>query len=373
MPSDLTCISESPQLRDRLHDIVITLEEQGDARAMVLSWLKGAGEHVTAGEPVAEVETDKVTVEVISPATGILVDVKKETQAAVQIGEVIGRVRVKSTPDAESRGSGSPPEALAEAKGAALPGGVHAYGSEPKGPAHRTFVPHSPKQKIVAERVVASLLHGAPHVTSVFDVDLSRVAAHREQHRRTGSGSVTYTAYFVYAAVEALRTVPEVNSRYLEEGLEVMSDINVGIVTVVRENDIVVPVLHGAQGLSFDEMAARVHALTEKARVGRLTMAETTNGTFTISNHGVSGSLFATPIVIYPPQAAILGIGKIENRPTVVSVGGRDEIRVHPKAYVTLTIDHRALNGSTTNAFLKKFCDSLAGWPITDAAAGALG
>ena len=122
------------------------------------------------------------------------------------------------------------------------------------------------------------------------------------------------------------------------------------------------PVIKGAERLSFDELAASLSDLTARARSGALQTADVRDGTFTISNHGMSGSLVATPIVINQPQSAILGVGKLEKRPIVVEQNGRDEIVIRPMVYVTLTIDHRVLDGFKANQFLTVFVDSLEHW-----------
>ncbi len=121
----------------------------------------------------------------------------------------------------------------------------------------------------------------------------------------------------------------------------------------------VVPVIHRAQDLSFDEIATRLSDLTQKARSGKLERTDVEGATFTISNHGVSGSLLAAPIIIPVGQTAILGVGRLQKRAVVTQESGRDEIRPKPMIYVTLTVDHRALDAQQTNAFLTKFVHAL--------------
>jgi 2-oxoglutarate dehydrogenase E2 component (dihydrolipoamide succinyltransferase) len=117
------------------------------------------------------------------------------------------------------------------------------------------------------------------------------------------------------------------------------------------------------QQLSLKGIAAQLDELVEKARKEKLNAAEIKGGTFTISNHGVSGSLFAAPIIINRPQAAILGVGKLEKRVVVREIGGQDAIQIRPMAYVSLTIDHRVVDGHQTNAWLSRFVEVLEGWP----------
>jgi 2-oxoglutarate dehydrogenase E2 component (dihydrolipoamide succinyltransferase) len=200
-------------------------------------------------------------------------------------------------------------------------------------------------------------------VTAVFDADLSAVVAHRHQQSEAFQQKgvrLTYTAYFVAAAVKALQAIPEVNSHWHEDALEIFSDCNIGIATAV-EGGLLVPVLHQAQTLDLLDIASRLQELTDKARAGKLEPADLRHGTFTITNHGVSGSLIATPI-IHQPQTAILGIGKLEKRLVVVEEKGKDTLHILPMIYVTLTIDHRALDGFQANTFLGKFVEALANW-----------
>ena len=209
-------------------------------------------------------------------------------------------------------------------------------------------------RKAIAAHMVKSAAT-APHVTAVFEADLSRVLAHREAHGKAH----TLTAYFVRATVTALQTVPEVNSRWHEQGLELMADCNIGIATALAAGGLIVPVLHEAQDLDLAETAARLTDLTTRARDNRLEPREVQNGTFTISNHGVSGSLLAAPIIINQPQSAILGVGKLEQRVRVDSAGG---FVARPMLYVTLTIDHRALDGFQANAFLTAWVGAIEQW-----------
>jgi 2-oxoglutarate dehydrogenase E2 component (dihydrolipoamide succinyltransferase) len=211
--------------------------------------------------------------------------------------------------------------------------------------------------------MVESALKTAPHVTAVFEADLSAILKHRQENYEPFSKKgvrLTYTAYFVVAAVKALQAVPEVNSRWHDDALELMEDCNIGFATAV-EGGLLVPVIARAQTLDLWGIASRLQELTNKARTGKLEPQDLKNGTFTLTNHGVSGSLIATPI-INQPQSAILGIGKLEKRPVVVVDNGVDVLQIKPMAYITLTIDHRALDGFQANRFLSKFTEVLASW-----------
>jgi 2-oxoglutarate dehydrogenase E2 component (dihydrolipoamide succinyltransferase) len=157
--------------------------------------------------------------------------------------------------------------------------------------------------------------------------------------------------------------VPEANSRWTDTALEIYDDIHIGVATAVEGTGLVVPVVHNAQSLDLFGVARRLDHLVTAAREGRLTPADVRGGTFTISNHGVSGSLLATPIVINQPQSAILGVGKVEKRPVVIEAGDEEKVSVRPQCYVTLTIDHRVMDGHQANRFLQTFVRTLEAWP----------
>ena len=193
---------------------------------------------------------------------------------------------------------------------------------------------------------------------------MGEVLAHRQRHREEFAQrgvALTLTAYFAQAAVTAIRAVPESNSRWTDTALEIYDTINLGIATAA-EGGLVVPVLHHAQSLDLFETARRLEELVRRARDGGLTPADVRGGTFTLSNHGVSGSLLAAPIIIPQPQSAILGLGKLERRAIVIEEAGEEKIVARPRCYATLTIDHRVMDGSRANRFLQAFTERLSTW-----------
>ncbi len=425
-------------------------QEEG-TRSQVLRWLKAVGEPVAEHEPLIELETDKVTVEVASPGAGVLLEILKQAQEEVAPGEVLGRIgpaqaaagatssrqvgtgadagaaslrQVDAGADAGTTSSqhvgagtassavrGTGPRGAAAVAGGAPArqlspavrrllaehsldaasvrgtgeGGritvadVMRMAGESSPPAARDTapaesnsiesaashsVPHSAVRKRIAARMVESLLHTAPHVTTVFEVDMGEVLSHRQQRReefaRQGV-ALTLTAYFAQAAVTAIREVPEANSRWTDTALEIYDTVNLGIATAA-EGGLVVPVLHGAESLNLLETARRLEELVRRAREGALAPADVRGGTFTLSNHGVSGSLLAAPIIIPQPQSAILGLGKLEKRAVVLEEGAEEQIAVRSRCYATLTIDHRVMDGSRANRFLQAFTERLSGW-----------
>lgn len=242
------------------------------------------------------------------------------------------------------------------------PTSIHAPVARPlKG----TMVKHTNMRKAIANHMVKSLLETSPHVTSVFEMDMSNIIEHRKWHKTEYADlgvKLTFTAYFLAAIVKAVKEVPQVNARFHEDALELFSDINIGVGTALGDKGLVVPVVQQVQSMNLFSIAQALNNQTEKARNGKIVPSDMKNGTFTISNHGVSGSLFATPIIINQPEVAILGVGKLEKRVVVEEVGGIDTMVIKPKCYVSLSIDHRALDAHQTNLFLAKFVDVIEHW-----------
>jgi len=225
-------------------------------------------------------------------------------------------------------------------------------------------LPHTAIRRRVAEHMARSLAL-APHVTTLFEADLTRVLAHRSANAAAfeqQGARLTLTAYFVAACAQALGAHPMVNATYHEDALELHADANIGVGTALGNEGLIVPVIHRAQLLDLLGIARRLGQLVGAARLGRLAPQEVRGGTFTISNHGVGGSLLAAPIVINQPQVAILGVGKVERRVVAFDAQGAEAIGVRSKCYLTLTIDHRALDAFQANAFLTHVVKALEQW-----------
>src|SRR5687767_7018118 len=374
-------------------DIVLPTDQTEGTSNVVGKWFKAVGDPVSRNEPLLEITTDKVTVEIAAPVSGVLAEILKPEGEAVEPGDVVGRIgesvtlseakgpisapapspSAPATPQGDSSADAELSPAVrrllrehrldaAQIKGTGRGGRITVQDIElhlgsPSRPAVQPssrLIPHSAMRRSIADHMVKSVAT-APHVTAVFEADLSAVIRHREAHQK----AFTFTAYFVRASVAALQAVPEVNSRWRDQGLELYDDCNIGIGTALPGGGLIVPVLLQAQDLDLAETARRLEDLTTRARAGSLEPRDVQGGTFTISNHGVSGSLLAAPIVINQPQSAILGIGKLEQR-VRVAAGGSFEAR--PMLYVTLTIDHRALDGFQANAFLSRWVEVVEQW-----------
>ena len=211
-------------------------------------------------------------------------------------------------------------------------------------------VPITPMRRAIAEHMVRSL-HTAAHVTTVMEVDMSRVVAHREAHkevfRQREGFSLTYTPYIVQAVAQALRVHPMLNAVFTGDKIILKGRINIGV-AVALDDGLIVPVVKDADEKSLLHLAREINELATRAREKRLVPDEVQEGTFTITNHGVSGSLFATPI-IHQPQAAVLGVGAIHKR---VVVTEEDALVIRPMCYLSLSFDHRILDGVQADRFL---------------------
>jgi len=399
-----------------IKDVLAPQNEEG-TRATILKWCKAVGDSVVKDEPLVELETDKVTVEVPAPASGTLIEVLKLESAEVSPDEVLARLRLpgdstqstaSTASTARARMENSPASANTRTDSELLspsvrrllhehdiaPGAITgtgrngrvtaqdvthhvSRGASQRAPLPATaklaeaganrLVPHTAMRRRVAEHMVRSLGE-APHVTTLFEADLSRVQKHRALHAKSfesRGARLTLTAYFISACVRALRAHPEVNATFRQDAMELHGDVNVGVGTALGDKGLIVPVIHRAQDLNLFEIAQRLQRAVEAARTGKLAPQDVRGGTFTISNHGVGGSLLAAPIVINQPQVAILGVGKVERRVCVIDVDGSESIAVRSMCYLTLTIDHRALDAFQANAFLALVVKTLEQWPDT--------
>jgi 2-oxoglutarate dehydrogenase E2 component (dihydrolipoamide succinyltransferase) len=222
-----------------------------------------------------------------------------------------------------------------------------------------TLIKHTLIRKQIADHMVMSK-SVSPHVLTVMEADMSKVSKHRAANKaafeRDGA-NLTFTAYFMMAIVAGLKAFPTVNASWTDEGLLVHKNINIGMATSLGEEGLIVPVIKGADSLSLLGMARTVNDLATRARGRKLQPDEVKGGTFTLTNHGISGSLFAMPI-INQPQTGILGIGAMQKRAVVVD----DAIAIRPMVYMSFVFDHRILDGASADWFLAKVKETLENW-----------
>jgi pyruvate/2-oxoglutarate dehydrogenase complex dihydrolipoamide acyltransferase (E2) component len=203
------------------------------------------------------------------------------------------------------------------------------------------MIPLTQMRKTIAERMVLSR-RTAAHVATFFEADFSGIATFRE------SRSLTYLPFVINAVTRAMKDLPHLNSSWRDQGIAIMKDIHVGI-AVALDDGLLVPVIRHADRKGLNELAHEVADLAERARSKRLAPEEVQGGTFTITNHGGFGSLFSTPI-INQPQAAILGVGSVQKRAVVIN----DAIAIRPMCYLSLSFDHRVIDGATADRFMAK-------------------
>jgi len=242
------------------------------------------------------------------------------------------------------------PVSAAPALRAAAPAPVFAPGER------TTVVPMSPMRRKIAEHMVMSKRTSA-HVTTVFDVDMSRVMKLRAEHQQAflerHGVKLTPTPFMVKAAVEALKAFPEMNASIDGDNVVYKKDINVGI-AVALDWGLIVPVVKHVDDLSLSGIAKTVTDLAERARAKKLTPDEVQGGTFTITNPGIFGSLFGTPI-INQPQVGIMGVGAIQKRVVVVD----DAIAIRQMVFLTLSFDHRLIDGAVADQFMAQIKSTL--------------
>lgn len=427
---------------NNLIDITLAAGQLEGTTATLATWLVKIGDSVQQGDPLAELETDKVVMEVCAAQGGKIASLSINVGDDVATEQLLGQI--ETAPAASARvatarensahpGSAKPSSAnsLTQAESALETNARHrispavrrllrqnalsienisgtgkrgrvskddviAYLKNPplfsaqtqadaqpvarrlldplsaldvrqSRPLEGKRIKHTKMRQSIASHMVESLLHTSPHVTSVFEMDLSNLIEHRKWHKKEFAQlgvKLTFTSYFLAAMAKAVKLVPQSNARFHPDALEIFDDVNIGVGTALGDAGLVVPVVEQVQQMNLFEISQRLNAQTEKARSGKLTPADMSKGTITISNHGVSGSLFATPIIINQPQVAILGVGKLEKRVVVEQVNGIDTMVIRPKCYVSLSIDHRALDAHQTNLFLSEFVNQIENWGV---------
>jgi 2-oxoisovalerate dehydrogenase E2 component (dihydrolipoyl transacylase) len=385
---------------------------EGVDEVTVTKWLKQVGDSVNELEPLLEVESDKVTVEVPAPVSGAVLKIEMLEGQNAKVGEllaIIGMVgesvdssasesKVESNVLSESKdqklvapqhvtfnlqpstnlGFISPVVAkiaaehginLSQVQGTGLNGRITKndvlafVGNRESGivPSAKpvTFIKHTSMRKSIAEHMIESK-HTSPHVLTVMEADMSRVVKHRAENKAAfekDGVNLTFTAYFMSAIVAGLKAYPMVNSSWSDEGVLIHKAINIGMAASLAEEGLIVPVIKGADNLSLLAMARSVNDLANRARNKKLQPDEVKGGTFTLTNHGTSGSLFAFPI-INQPQCGILGIGAMQKRAIVID----DAIAIRPMVYMSFVFDHRILDGASADWFLAKVKETLENW-----------
>ena len=375
--------------------IVPTLGES-ITEATVSKWLKKVGDSFEADEPLVEIETDKITVEVPAPSAGSISEIKVEEGADVNIGGVLALLGDKkstngSTPSVKAQTKEPPKEELKDQKEISSPVNLDKTKLSPSvqklvdennlsaekisssrsdgrltkedvinfinnPSAKQTFskereevVKMSKIRKTIAKRLKESQ-NTAAILTTFNEVDMSEIMKVRESKKedfmeRYGV-KLGFMSFFVKAVVSSLQEFPAVNAEIRDENIIYKNHFDIGI-AVGTEKGLVVPVLKDADAMTFGDIEQNIVELSTKAKEGNLTMDDLTGGTFTISNGGVYGSMLSTPI-INRPQSGILGMHNIQKRAVVVD----DEIVIRPMMYLAFSYDHRIIDGKESVGFL---------------------
>lgn len=390
-------------------DIIVPPMGESISEATIARWLKQPGEEVALDEPLVELETDKVTLEVSSPVTGVLTDVLVKQGETVNVGAIIGRVTEGDAPKSqtetpkkselqdmtngniktkiESMPLGEPPLSPAVRKlvtennvdpryiegqgksGRLTKGDILTFlDKEKESASPPVLLPESQKESRV-EKVRMSRLrqriaerlkeaqNTAAILTTFNEVDMTNIIELRnrlkESFEKKHGVKLGFMSFFVKACLVALKEIPAVNAEIDGEDLIYKNYYDIGV-AVGTPQGLVVPVIRNADQKSFAQIEKDIMDFGQKAKNGKLSIEDLTGGTFTISNGGVYGSLMSTPI-LNPPQSGILGMHKIQERPVVVD----GAIAIRPMMYLALSYDHRIIDGREAVTFLVRIKECL--------------
>ena len=362
-------------------DIVMPQLGESIAEGTVIKWLIPPGGMVEKDQPLLEVETEKVALDIPAPATGVLREVLVQEGATVPVGTVLARLEHEPVETVMSRVGGIGVRArssaaegaphyspavkqvarehdiqLSEVTGSGEGGritkkdvldAVAKRGTSTPTPSasptlpdsEEELVPFTHMRKTIAERMVSSRRTSA-HVATFFEADCSGI----EQFR--AGRSLTYLPFVISAVSNALRALPMVNASWRDHGIVLNKALHIGIAVAI-EDGLLVPVIRHADRKGLTQIAKEVADLAQRARSKRLAPEDVLDGTFTITNHGGFGSLFSTPI-INQPQSAILGVGSVQKRAVVIN----DAIAIRPMCYLSLSFDHRIIDGAIADRFM---------------------
>ena len=364
-------------------DVVIPRIGESISTVFVSKWLKQAGDAVREGEPILELDSDKASMELPSPASGVLRELLVKAGDEIPVLAVVGRIEAgavaqAAAPVAEAPAAAASPKAGPAARHAAVEEGVSLSGVQGSGPRGRIVtedvhkaarpapapapaarpapvagaverVPMSPLRRTVARRLLQASQETAM-LTTFNEVDMSRILGLRKRYQddfvKRHGVKLGFMSFFVKAAIEALKEFPSVNAEIDGNDIVYKHFYHIGV-AVSGPKGLVVPVVRDADRLSFAETEQAIGGLAVKAKDNKLKPEDFEGGTFTISNGGIFGSMMSTPI-LNPPQVGILGMHNILERP----VGVDGQVVLRPMMYLALSYDHRIIDGREAVSFL---------------------
>jgi 2-oxoglutarate dehydrogenase complex dihydrolipoamide succinyltransferase (E2) component len=393
-------------------DVIMPQMGESVSEGTILKWLIKEGDRVEKEQPIVEISTDKIDTEVPSPVNGVIkkilypegktlpvqtviaqieaVEEGKEirisgkgTEVTKKTEEVMSSMVIEKIDEAEKKYSPLVRKLakeynikLEQIKGTGEGGRItkkdimdymasksgiteiKTRQVEPRVVEREVLIPTNQKRKITAERMVQSK-RTAPHVTTVFEIDMTKVAQCREINKdnliKEGI-HLTYLPFITVATVNALKEFPILNSSWTDDGIIQKNYINIGI-AVSLEDGLIVPVIKDADKKDILQLAREIQDVAQRSRSKKLKPEDIQSGTFTITNYGLNGSLFGTPIIVLP-QVAILGVGAVVKRSVIVD----DAIAIRLMAYLSLSFDHRVMDGANADKFLRKIKDILELW-----------
>ena len=343
-------------------DIIVPTLGESIVEATVSKWLKNEGEYVEVDEPVVELETDKVTLEVPAPISGLIGSIIAAEGETVEVGQNIGALdpngkkssddkpKAKENNDKEEKQletkdtKTSSPETDLKKDDAVLPSN------------QEEIVPMSRLRQAIANRL-KSAQNTAAILTTYNEVDMTALMKIRSTYQpnfeKKFGIKLGYMSFFVKACINALKVYPAVNAEIRDNNIVYKNYYNIGVAVGTPEG-LVVPVLKNAENMDFPEIEKTIVNFGKQAREGNLTIQDMSNGTFTISNGGVYGSMLSSPI-LNPPQSGILGMHNIQKRAVVID----DKVEIRSMMYLALSYDHRIIDGREAVSFLVNVKENL--------------
>ena len=344
-------------------DIIVPTLGESIVEATVSKWLKNEGEYVEVDEPVVELETDKVTLEVPAPISGVIGSIIAAEGETVEVGQNIGALdpsgKKSSDDKPKAKENNDKEEKQLEIKDTKTSSSDTDLKKDHqvKSPSNQEeIVPMSRLRQAIANRL-KSAQNTAAILTTYNEVDMTALMKIRSTYQpnfeKKFGIKLGYMSFFVKACINALKVYPAVNAEIRDNNIVYKNYYNIGVAVGTPEG-LVVPVLKNAEDMDFPEIEKTIINFGKQAREGNLTIQDMSNGTFTISNGGVYGSMLSSPI-LNPPQSGILGMHNIQKRAVVID----DKVEIRSMMYLALSYDHRIIDGREAVSFLVNVKENL--------------